>query len=110
MESGLADRDRLIAMRAEMGDKMHTEDILPQTFVWSEVEFGAKTFLKLEGAWNSRRFDGGGAFWCYFVADERRGRVYCVDLLIYAPGMDKMPMFRRMEAVASTFDTERPQP
>ena len=105
----LADREQLIEMRAEMGAKMHFEEILPQTFVWETVDFGGRTFQKLEGAWNSTRFDGGGAFWCYFTADEKQGRVYCIDLLVYAPGMEKMDMFRQMEAVASTFSTERPQ-
>ena len=105
----LEDRDRLIAMREQMGRRMHSEEILPQTFAWSTVEFDDRSFRKLEGAWSSNRFDGGGAFWSYFLADEKRGRVWCIDLLVYAPGMDKMPMFRRMEAVVSTFSTERPQ-
>ncbi len=105
----LADRDRLIEMREQMGLKMHSEEILPQTFEWTTVEWGDRKILKLEGAWTSNRFDGGGAFWCYFIPDEQHGRLWCLDLLVYAPGMDKMPMFRKMEAVASTFATERPR-
>lgn len=107
--AALADRGKLAGMRAEMGAKMHFEEILPETFVWEEIEMDGKPFLKLEGAWSSTRFEGGGAFWSYFVAAPDQNRVYCIDALVYAPGMDKMPMFRRMEAVVSTFSTERPQ-
>ncbi len=92
-----------------MGTKLHSEEILPETFVWYEAELGGVAVVKLEGAWNSTQFVGGGPFWCYFVPDERRGRIYCVDLLVYAPGMDKMNFFRRMDAVASTFSTTGPQ-
>lgn len=107
----LADREQLISMRQEMGLKLHNEDILPETFVWKVEDFGArKGITKLEGAWSSNRFSGGGAFWSYFFADPDRHRVYCLDLLVYAPGMDKMPLFRRMDAVASTFATKRPHP
>lgn len=105
----LADREQLAEMRARMGAKMHFEEILPETFVWEEIELDGKPFLKLEGAWTSTRFEGGGAFWSYFVAAPDQQRIYCVDALVYAPGMDKMDMFRRMEAVVSTFSTERPQ-
>jgi hypothetical protein len=66
--------------------------------------------VKLEGAWTSNRFAGGGPFWCYFIPDPDRGRLFCLDLLVYAPGMDKMDFFRRMEAIAGTFATTRPRP
>ncbi len=66
--------------------------------------------VKLEGAWTSNEFSGGGAFWCYFIPDSERGRMICLDLLVYAPGMDKMNFFRRLDAVASTFSMRRPQP
>jgi Domain of unknown function (DUF4837) len=107
----LADREKLVQLRTEMGVKLHNEDIIPETFVWKKEDFGAeKGITKLEGSWTSNRFAGGGAFWSYFYADESKNRVYCLDLLVYAPGMDKMPLFRRMDAIASTFATKRPQP
>ncbi len=96
-------REALLVMRQEMGEKLHTEDIIPETLTWQEMELGGRDILKLEGAWTSRRFAGGGAFWCYFIPDPQRQRVICLDLLVYAPGMDKMVMFRGLEAIASTF-------
>ncbi len=99
----MGQREALLVMRQDMGDKLHTEDIIPETFIWQEMELGGKKVLKLEGAWTSRRFSGGGAFWCYFIPDVQGQRVICLDLLVYAPGMDKMIMFRGLDAIASTF-------
>ena len=105
----LADQEQLVRMRREMGAKLHHEEILPETFLWSEETFGEQVVPKLEGSWTSNKFSGGGAFWCYFIPDQEHGRVYCIDLLVFAPGMDKMQFFRRMEAIASTFSTHRPR-
>jgi len=101
--AALEDQEFLLAMRREMGTSMHDEEIADQGLRWSRTTLGELPAVKLEGAWASNRFAGGGPFWSYFVADEVRGRVFCVDLLAYAPHMDKMPMFRRMAAIVSTF-------
>ena len=106
----LGDLDALAAMRAEMGEKMHDEEILPESFVWRETELAGRPVAKLEGAWNSHRFDGGGPFWCYFIPDPEHGRIFCLDLLAYAPGLDKMDYFRQLEAIATTFSLTQPRP
>ncbi len=104
--AALGDQSFLLAMREAMGERMHNEEIVPEGLRWSTTTLGALPAVKLEGAWASTRFEGGGPFWCYFVADETRSRVLCVDLLAYAPHMDKMPMFRRMATIVSTFKLE----
>jgi hypothetical protein len=106
----LGDKDSLVEMRRLMGEKLHGEEIIPSSFLWSSAELQGVQCVKIEGAWTSNTFSGGGAFWCYFIPDPARGRLFCLDLLVYAPGMDKMNFFRRMDAVASTFSTRRPQP
>lgn len=106
----LLDIDSLAAMRTEMGERMHQEEVHPETFVWEATEIGGVECMRLEGAWTSRKFAGGGAFWCYFIPDPARNRLFCVDLLVYAPGMDKMNFFKHLDAIASTFTTHRPQP
>jgi len=103
----IADRDWLLSIRTDMGDRLHHEDLVPQSMVWQEMAPGKFAAVKLRGAWTSRRFAGGGAFWSYFIPDPEGHRIFCVDLLVYAPGMDKMNFFRRMEAIASTFGTKR---
>ncbi len=96
-------RSALQLMRQEMGDKLHSEEIIPESLVWENTELGKMEVLKLEGAWTSKRFAGGGAFWCYFIPDPVNNRVICLDLLVYGPGLDKMPMFRNLAAIASSF-------
>ncbi len=106
----LDDRKSLIALRVDLGEKLHDEEIMPSSFRWSPAEIGGVACLKLEGAWTSNRFTGGGAFWCYFIPDSHRQRMVVLDLLVFAPGLDKMGYFRRMDAVAGTFSFQRPRP
>jgi len=106
----MEDQQSLVEMRSRLGERLHSEEIIPSSFVWNPAEMGGVACVKLEGAWTSNKFSGGGAFWCYFIPDPEHDRLFCLDLLIYAPGMEKINFFRRMDAVASTFSTRRPQP
>lgn len=105
----LADADVMVALRQEMGSALHKEELVPESFTWSRDTIGDVPCVRLEGAWNSTDFDGGGPFRCWFIPDRARGRLYCVDLLVYAPGQDKMGHFRRLEAFLSTFSTKGPK-
>jgi len=105
----LANFEILARMRSKMGDKLHSEDLVASTFIWDETEINGILAVEMKGAWNSHRFVGGGPFWCYFVPDLDRGRIYCIDLLVFAPGMEKMNFFRRMSAIVSTFSLKGPQ-
>ena len=107
--AALGDRDLLLAMRQDLGTAMHDEELVPQTLVWRDAEIGGVACVKLEGAWNSNRFAGGGPFWCYFIPDPERDRLLCLDLLVFAPGMEKMDFFRRLDAIASSCATQRPR-
>ncbi len=106
----LSQSSLLLELRKELGLKLHHEDVVPEALVWKRDTVGGLPAVKLEGAWNSRRFDGGGAFWCWFVADPERQRVIAIDALCYAPGMDKMDFFRRLRAIVQTFSLQAPQP
>jgi len=108
--AALRDTSVLLAMRREMGKRLHSEQIVPESLVWKVDRLGETPAVRLEGAWNSTVFEGGGAFWTWFVADPAGGRLFCLDALCYAPGMDKMPFFRRMRAIFTTFSLDRPQP
>ncbi len=99
----LADREALAAWREELGRKVHDEELVPETFAWTDTTLGGRPALRLAGAWAGEDFAGGGPFWTYFVPDPEGGRVFLVDLLTYAPGEDKMPLFREMRAIAETF-------
>lgn len=100
----------MVELRREMGLKMHQEDIVEDSLVWTEDTVGDLPAWRLEGAWNARDFDGGGPFWSWFVADAENQRVICIDALCYAPGMEKMSYFRRLRSIVQTFTLDRPQP
>ncbi len=106
----LGDRAKLLAWRREMGEKVHDEELVDQSLAWSDTTAADLPAQKLTGAWSGREFAGGGPFWSIFLPDERNGRVFCIDLLCYAPNEDKLPFFREMQAIASTFSVEAPQP
>ncbi|MBU0743300.1 DUF4837 family protein, partial [bacterium] len=86
----------------------HQEELDPVSFVWSHETIAGLRAVKLAGNWTSRRVEVGGPFWCYFVADEARGRIFCLDLLVYAPNKEKMDFFRRLRALLETFSLTAP--
>ncbi len=106
----LRDREALLDWRREIGLALHNEDLQDQTLQWNEETLGKLEAVKLTGAWASTKIAGGGPFRCFFLADPPAGRVFCLDLLVFAPGLAKMPFFREMQAVAGTFALELPHP
>ena len=106
----LTEREVLLDLRRRMGEAMHNEELVAESLVWSEEQLGKGTAVKLAGAWNSNAFSGGGPFESYFLADPEGKRVFCIDLLVFAPGMDKMAFFRQLRATAATFSLRRPHP
>lgn len=102
--TALNDQDLLLEMRQEMGTRLHSENVLDFSLRWSREPLNGLSAVKVEGSWESTLGPKGGPFWSYFVADEARGRIICVDLLVFAPNVDKMPMFRKMNAIAQTFE------
>lgn len=106
--SHLDDGDYLIDWRREIGQKMHSEDIVDLGLQWSEANLGEIPARLLSGSWASQVIDGGGPFRCYFFADTGRQRIFCLDTLVFVPGEDKLPYFREMQAIAATFSLTGP--
>ena len=106
--ASLRDRDFLLGMRERMGRALHSERLEPSTLEWSEVEVAGLDAIRLAGAWASEKVGVGGPFRCYYFADPGNGRVFCVDLLVYAPHKEKMDDFRRLHAILETFSLEKP--
>jgi hypothetical protein len=106
----LGDRAALLTWRREMGKIVHDEELVDQSLDWSDTTAAGLPAQKLTGAWSGREFTGGGPFWSIFLPDAQNGRVFCIDLLCYAPNEDKLSFFREMQAIASTFSLRSPQP
>ncbi|UCE03805.1 MAG: DUF4837 family protein [Candidatus Latescibacterota bacterium] len=58
---------------------------------------------QLHGVWQNERDVGGGPFMTRFVHDPRRGRLYGVQALLFAPGRPKHPFMRELRAMLDTF-------
>jgi hypothetical protein len=67
------------------------------------VEFLGRPAIRISGWWGNRKLVGGGPFRSYFFYDESSGRVYLLDLSLFAPGYDKTALMRNLEAIAQTF-------
>jgi hypothetical protein len=106
----LRNQEALIAIRSDLGQNMHSEELIPASFQWSEDELGGVPVTRLSGAWKSTKVSVGGPFWCYFIPDPASERVICIDLLVYGPDREKMNDFRRLRAIAETFSLQQPQP
>jgi len=108
-ERTLRDHNALAAMRDAMGQALHREELIPESFEWGEEMLGGLPALRLTGAWKSHEVSVGGAFWCYFVSDPGHRRIMCIDLLVYGPDREKMDDFRRLRAIAETFSLHQPR-
>ncbi len=104
----LRDREALAGMRARLGETLHSETLDPDSFLWTDETVAGRDGVKLAGNWSSRRVGAGGPFWCYFLAAPEHGRVYCFDLLVYAPNRDKMDHFRRLRALLESVSFTEP--
>ena len=107
-DARLKDRNFLSEMRNSLGEALHSESLDPDSFDWTTELVDGRPAVKLAGNWTSRRVGAGGTFWSYFLAAPERGRVYCFDLLVYAPNKDKMDYFRRLRALLESVSFTEP--
>ncbi len=111
IDSGLADRDALLALRRDVGRVMQDDSELNDASLeWSDTTLAGHPAVKLTGAWASVSAGVGGPFWCYFVKMPDRDRIVMVDLLVYAPNREKMDDMRRLAAIAGTLSFDEPRP
>jgi hypothetical protein len=103
--SELVTKDFALGMRQELARRYYDGDEIEwkRPLAADTVSFAGTTALRLSGWWANTRLLGGGPFrlYCFAVADQ--GRVYLVDESLFAPGMDKVPLMRNLEAIAHTF-------
>jgi hypothetical protein len=95
-----------LRLRARLAWLYYDEDRMdPASTVVTEVTFQGRKALKIEGIWqNEKHLIGGPFFTLCFV---ERGRLYLLDGVVFAPGLDKSPWLRQLEAVMLTFKDSR---
>ena len=97
--------DSLFAWRAAVAARCYDGDRMDRARARFEpARFAGTGAVRMCGYWfNDRRRPAGGYFETYFVADEALGRLWAVDLVVYAPGREKAPLVRELRAIAETF-------
>lgn len=101
----LVTREFAVGARQELTRQYYDGDEIEwkRPFEADTVSFAGRTALRLSGWWANSRLIGGGPFRLHCFAVPEQGRVYLVDESLFAPGMDKMPLMRNLDAVAGTF-------
>jgi hypothetical protein len=109
-EASFASEEFAIAKRTELGQRFFDGDEIEwrRELAVDAVEFGGRPAVRLSGWWANRELVGGGPFRSYCFFEPSQGRVYLVDLSLFAPALDKVPMMRNLDAVAHTFRTAWP--
>ena len=69
------------------------------------VDFNSRYAIRLDGVWQNEKHVMGGPFRSYGFYDENDGRLYMIDLAVYAPGERKYQYIRQLDGIASTFET-----
>ncbi len=69
----------------------------------ADVQFAGRKAVMLSGWWGNRTLIGGGPFRSYCFFDPSRKRVYLVDVMLFAPALDKVPLMRNLDVIANTF-------
>lgn len=100
----LEDGSELFDARARYVYARYDGDVMDSTRVRFEAaRLGRYPAIKMEGYWSNSRAVAGGYFRTYFVHEESEELTWAVDLLVFAPGLEKHPLFRELLAIAETF-------
>ncbi len=67
------------------------------------VDFNDRYAIRLDGVWQNEEYVMGGPFRSYAFYEESDGRLYLIDLAVYAPGRRKTEYLRQLDGIASTF-------
>ena len=90
-----------LAARYYDGDEIEWRRVFTAERAW----FGNRPAVRLSGWWATHELVGGGPFRSYCFYDDSQGRVYTIDAALFAPGLDKTPLMRNLEATLRTFRT-----
>ncbi len=103
-EPTLSDARALYAARAAYVWQRYDGDVMDSTRVtYGTARLGAYPAVEMSGYWSNSRSIAGGCYETFFVYEEREKLLWAVDLLAYAPGVPKHPLFRELRAVGETF-------
>jgi hypothetical protein len=97
-EATCVERKRMLAWKYWDEDEI-VEDALEV----SGGTFVGAPAVHLTGTWENKKYVIGGSFTSYCFTCPDCGRNYFIDAAVFAPGFDKLPLMRELEAILVTF-------
>jgi hypothetical protein len=79
------------------------DEIVEDALRIDEVAFSGSPATHLTGTWENKKYVIGGSFMSYCFTCPDCGRNFFVDGAVFAPGFDKLPLLREIEAILVTF-------
>ncbi|MBN1481576.1 DUF4837 family protein [candidate division KSB1 bacterium] len=112
-DPSLLSREWMLEKRREVIEKFYDGDYVyeDETINVQEkiVDFKGRYAIRLDGVWQNEIHVMGGPFRSYGFYNEGDGRLYLIDLAVYAPGERKYQYLRQLDGIASTFRTKNEQ-
>jgi hypothetical protein len=108
-DPSLLSKEWMLQKRADLlqlfydGDYVYEDDKIK--VLEKVVDFNNRYAIRLDGVWQNEKHIMGGPFRSYGFYDENDGRLYMIDLAVYAPGERKYQYIRQLDGIASTFRT-----
>ncbi|MBN1466996.1 DUF4837 family protein [candidate division KSB1 bacterium] len=108
-DPSLLSKEWMVQKRADIianyydGDYIYEDDTMKVQE--NIVDFNGRYAIRLDGVWQNDKHVMGGPFRSYGFYDEGDGRLYLIDLSVYAPGQPKYQYLRQLDGIASTFRT-----
>jgi len=95
-----------VGERNRIGQAYYGGDRVADSYLFSSRStFLGRPALVTTGLWENEKKVAGGPFRNVVFFDRLSGRIYMIDLAVFAPGDDKLPYLKRMGLVARTFRT-----
>jgi len=105
-DTTLLDEAWAVGERNRIGEAYYGGDRVAGSYLFSSRStFLGRPALVTTGLWENEKKMVGGPFRNTVFFDRLSGRVYMIDLAVFAPGEDKLPYLKRMNLVARTFRT-----
>jgi Domain of unknown function (DUF4837) len=103
-EPALPDARALFRARASYVWKRYDGDVMDSTRVsYTTARLGEYPAVEMSGYWSNSRSLAGGYYETFFVYEKSDRILWAVDLLVFAPGIPKHPLFRELRALGETF-------
>jgi hypothetical protein len=80
------------------------DEVVEETLQVGEGRFAGHDAITMSGMWENKKYTIGGVFATYCFSCDKCQRNYIVDAAVFAPGLEKLPLMRELNAILVTFE------